>query len=137
MNAAIKKIEIVRGMCSAKMYNTIRTAITIAVMNALSSAATVGQAVSVHTVVAQGGIVVAQGEGAICPAATGNTCIGLIQEMAAQHGVVPLPVPGSVSVSVISASPGFDWAGTITPAAIAVLLVVLIIVMRATRARRA
>jgi hypothetical protein len=108
----------------------------IAVMNALSSAATVGQVVSVHTV--QGGeAIVVQGEGAICPAATGSTCIELIQEMAARHGLIPLPVPpSSVSVSV-SASPGFDWAGTVTPAAIAVLLVVLIIFMRVTRTRRA
>ena len=35
-------------------------------------------------------------------------------------------------------APGFDWAGTITPAAFAVLLVVVIVVLvRATRARRA
>jgi Domain of unknown function (DUF1707) len=113
------------------------TCAAIAVTNALSSGAAVGQAVSVHTVVTQAGIVVAQGEGAICPAATGNTCIELIQEMAARHGLIPLPVPGSVSVSTVSASPGFDWAGTVTPAAIAVLFVVLIIFMRVTRARRA
>jgi hypothetical protein len=35
-------------------------------------------------------------------------------------------------------APGFDWAGTITPAAFAVPLVVVIVVLvRATRARRA
>jgi hypothetical protein len=33
-------------------------------------------------------------------------------------------------------APGFDWAGTITPAAIAVLLVVLIVFLRVTRAGR-
>jgi hypothetical protein len=36
----------------------------------------------------------------------------------------------------IPPAPGFDWAGTITPGAIAVLLVVLIIFLRVTRARR-
>jgi hypothetical protein len=34
-------------------------------------------------------------------------------------------------------APGFDWAGTITPGAIAVLLVVLIIFLRVTRPGRA
>ncbi len=147
--AAITPVAAGRGLggLSARRVVMVSSALAaatcaaIAVMNALSSAATVGQAVTIHTVIAQGGaqggIVVAQGEGAICPAATGNTCIELIQEMAARHGLVPLPVPGSVSISTISASPGFDWAGTITPAAIAVLLVVLIIFMRVTRARRA
>jgi hypothetical protein len=112
------------------------TCAAIAVANALSSVATAGQVVSVHTV--QGGAAIAiQAQGAICPAATGTTCIELIQEMAARHGLVPLPVPpSSVSVSV-SPSPGFDWVGTVTPAAIAVLFVMLIIFMRATRARRA
>ena len=37
----------------------------------------------------------------------------------------------------VPAAPGFDWAGTITPAAIAVLLVVLIIVLRVARPGRA
>jgi len=49
-----------------------------------------------------------------------------IQQMAARHGwSIPLPP-----------SPGFNWGGTITPAAIAVLLVVLIIFLRVTRADR-
>jgi Domain of unknown function (DUF1707) len=103
----------------------------IATANALVGGAAVGQAVSVHIAV-QGG---SGAGGAICPAATGNTCLELIQEMAARHGQIPLPVPPD-SVTTIS-SPGFDWAGTVTPAAIAVLLVVLIIFMRVTRARRA
>jgi hypothetical protein len=46
--------------------------------------------------------------------------------MARQGLSIPLPP-----------NPGFDWPGTITPAAIAVLLVVLMIVLRVTRARRA
>jgi hypothetical protein len=33
-------------------------------------------------------------------------------------------------------APGFNWAGTITPGAVAVLLVVLIIFLRVTRADR-
>ena len=49
-----------------------------------------------------------------------------MQEMAARNGLsIPLPP-----------SPGFNWAGTITPAAIAVLFVLLIIFLRATRADR-
>ena len=43
----------------------------------------------------------------------------------APRASVPLP-----------AAPGFDWAGTITPAAIAVLLVLMIIFLRVSRARR-
>jgi GNAT superfamily N-acetyltransferase len=51
----------------------------------------------------------------------------LTRELLARQGLsVPLPP-----------SPGFDWAGTITPGAIAVLLVVLIIFLRATRDERA
>jgi hypothetical protein len=51
----------------------------------------------------------------------------LTREIFARHGLaVPLPP-----------SPGFDWAGTVTPAAIAVLLVVLVIFLRTTRADRA
>ncbi len=104
----------------------------IAAANALAGGATVGQAVSIPIAVQAGGVGVG---GAICPAASGNTCVELIQEMAARHGLIPLPVPpDSLSVST---GPGFDWAGTMTPAAIAVLLVVLIIFMRVTRARRA
>jgi hypothetical protein len=49
-----------------------------------------------------------------------------IQETMARQGFsIPLP-PAS----------GFDWAGTITPGAIAVLLVMLVIVLRVTRSRR-
>jgi len=51
----------------------------------------------------------------------------LAQEVLARMGLkVPLPPPPPI--------PGFDWVGTITPAAIAVLLVVVIIVLRAARA---
>jgi len=50
----------------------------------------------------------------------------LAREILARRGLsVPLPP-----------SPGFDWAGTITPGAIAVLLVVLIVVVRVTRTHR-
>jgi len=49
----------------------------------------------------------------------------LARQILARDGIsVPLPP-----------APGFDWAGTITPAAIAVLLIVLIIVLRVTRDR--
>jgi uncharacterized protein DUF1707 len=48
-----------------------------------------------------------------------------LQQMMARHGVsIPLP-PAS----------GFNWAGTITPGAIAVVLVVLIIFLRVARRR--
>jgi hypothetical protein len=51
----------------------------------------------------------------------------MAREIFARHGLsVPLPP-----------SPGFDWPGTITPAAIAVLLVVLVIIWRVNRADRA
>jgi hypothetical protein len=52
----------------------------------------------------------------------------LARQILAREGLsIPLPP-----------APGFDWAGTITPAAFAVLLVVVIVVLvRATRARRA
>jgi len=50
----------------------------------------------------------------------------LAREILARQGLsIPLPP-----------APGFDWAGTITPAAIAVLLVALVIVLRVTRADR-
>jgi hypothetical protein len=50
------------------------------------------------------------------------------REFAARQGIrVPAGFPPS---------PGFDWAGTITPGAIAVLLVVLIIFLRVNRPRR-
>lgn len=50
----------------------------------------------------------------------------LVREILARQGLsIPLPP-----------APGFDWAGTITPAVIAVLLVTLIIVLRLTRADR-
>jgi hypothetical protein len=46
----------------------------------------------------------------------------LLREMAARHG---LPIPQGALPA-----PGFNWVGTITPGAIAVLLVVLIIYLR-------
>jgi hypothetical protein len=50
----------------------------------------------------------------------------LTQQIFRQHGInIPLP-PAA----------GFNWPGTITPAIIALLFVVLIIVMRTTRAKR-
>ncbi len=68
--------------------------------------------------------------GGTCPAASGSTCTELIQEMAAHAGQL-----GAwwSSNAPFSPSPGFDWAGTLTPAAIAVLFVVLIIFLRVTR----
>jgi hypothetical protein len=48
------------------------------------------------------------------------------QAAAAQQGMPP---------PVFPPSPGFDWAGTITPAAIAVLLVVLVVTLRVRLAR--
>jgi hypothetical protein len=62
--------------------------------------------------------------GGTCPAASGSACAELIQEMAAHAGQLG---PWWSSNIPLSPSPGFDWAGTITPAAIAVLFVVLII----------
>ena len=50
-----------------------------------------------------------------------------LREMAARHG---LHVP-----SAFPPNAGFDWAGTITPAAIAILLVVLILCLRGHLAR--
>jgi len=50
----------------------------------------------------------------------------LARQILAREGLsVPLPP-----------APGFDWAGTVTPAVIAVLLIAVIIVVRATRAGR-
>ena len=50
----------------------------------------------------------------------------LARQILAREGLsVPLPP-----------APGFDWAGTITPAVLAVLLIALIIVVRAARASR-
>jgi hypothetical protein len=51
----------------------------------------------------------------------------LMREVMARQG---LPVPPG-----LPASPGFDWAGTIAPGAIAVLLVMLIIYLRVRLAR--
>jgi hypothetical protein len=55
----------------------------------------------------------------------------IAQQVLAHQGIsvpVPLPPPG----------PGFDWAGTITPTVIAVLLIGLIVVLlRTTRTGRA
>jgi len=69
--------------------------------------------------------------GGTCPAASGSTCTELIQEMAAHAGQL-----GAwwSSNAPFSPSPGFDWAGTLTPAAIAVLFVALIIFLRVARA---
>jgi len=96
----------------------------VAATNALSTVAATN-ALSNGPALAQGG--------GTCPAASGSICGELIQEMAAHGGQlgswwssnIPLPP-----------SPGFDWAGTITPATIAVLFVVLIIFLRVTRADR-
>jgi Domain of unknown function (DUF1707) len=71
--------------------------------------------------------------GGTCPAASGSACAELIQEMAAHAGQIG---PWWSSSMPLSPSPGFDWAGTLTPAAIAVLFVVLIIFLRVTRAGR-
>jgi hypothetical protein len=50
----------------------------------------------------------------------------LAQQIFRQHGIsIPLP-PAS----------GFNWPGTIAPAVISLLFIVLIIVVRATRAKR-
>lgn len=52
------------------------------------------------------------------------------QQVLARQGITaPVPLP--------PAGGGFDWAGTITPAAIAALLIVVIVVLFATRPRRA
>ncbi|HEY6296314.1 MAG TPA: DUF1707 domain-containing protein [Streptosporangiaceae bacterium] len=71
--------------------------------------------------------------GGTCPAASGSTCAELIQEMATHAGQL-----GAwwSSNAPFSPSPGFDWAGTLTPAAIAVLFVALIILLRVTRVGR-
>jgi len=51
----------------------------------------------------------------------------VLQQLMARQGIsVPLPP-----------SPGFDWAGTLVPGAVAVLLVVLMIFLCVTRAARA
>ncbi len=71
--------------------------------------------------------------GGTCPAASGSTCTELIQEMAAHAGQLG---QWWSSNAPFSPSPGFDWAGTLTPAAIAVLFVVLIIFLRVTRPGR-
>jgi hypothetical protein len=42
----------------------------------------------------------------------------------------------SIRLPPVPPAPGFDWVGTITPGAIAVLLIVLIIFLRVTRADR-
>jgi hypothetical protein len=54
----------------------------------------------------------------------------IAQQVLAHQGIsVTVPLPPAV------AAPGFDWVGTVTPAAIAVLLIALIVVV--LRARRA
>lgn len=53
----------------------------------------------------------------------------LAQQVLARAGIsITVPLPPAA---------GFDWVGTITPAVFAVLLVALIVVLRATRTRRA
>jgi hypothetical protein len=53
----------------------------------------------------------------------------LAQQVLARQGIsISVPLPPAL---------GFDWAGTITPAVIAVLLIGLIVVLRATRTSRA
>ena len=54
----------------------------------------------------------------------------IAQQVLAQQGIsVTVPLPPAV------AAPGFDWVGTVTPAAIAILLIALTVVMvRAIRA---
>jgi len=71
--------------------------------------------------------------GGTCPAASGSACTVLIQEMAAHAGQLG---PWWSSNIPAAASPGFAWAGTMTPAAIAALFVVLIIFLRVTRVGR-
>ena len=51
----------------------------------------------------------------------------LIQAIYRQHGIT-IPLPPAA---------GFNWAGTITPAIISLVFVVLVIVLRTTRAKRA
>jgi hypothetical protein len=61
----------------------------------------------------------------------------LQQRQFAQHLAEQVLARQGISVSVpLPANPGFDWAGTITPAVIALLLIGLIIVLRARRADR-
>jgi hypothetical protein len=71
--------------------------------------------------------------GGTCPAASGSACTELIQEMAAHAGQLG---PWWSASAPLAPSPGFDWAGTLTPAAIAVLFVVLFVVLRVIRAGR-
>lgn len=53
----------------------------------------------------------------------------LAQQVLARQGIsISVPLPPA---------PGFDWVGTITPAVIAVLLIGLIAILRATRTSRA
>ena len=50
----------------------------------------------------------------------------LVQAILAQHGYyIPLPPPS-----------GFNWAGTITPAVISLLFIILVIVLRSARPKR-
>jgi hypothetical protein len=82
-------------------------------------------------------VAVAAGVAAICFAATAAVAAlntgpslaqrELIRQMMASRG---LPVPPGVPPSL-----GFDWAGVITPAAIAVLLVMLVVILRVRVAR--
>jgi len=113
-----RRVMVVSALAAATTFAAV------AATNALSTVAATN-ALSNGPALAQGG--------GTCPAASGSICGELIQEMAAHGGQlgswwssnIPLPP-----------SPGFDWAGTITPATIAVLFVVLIIFLRVTRADR-
>jgi hypothetical protein len=59
----------------------------------------------------------------------------LAREVLARLG---LPIPRALYINPVNpVHPGFDWAGTITPAAIAVLLVMLIIVLARVSRRQA
>lgn len=84
------------------------------------------------------GVSVRQGiSSAQSPAQSGPKLLPYIKAIAPPQGSVRLPMPSRPGPSVrLPSSPGFDWAGTITPAAIAVLLILLIIFLHATRADR-
>jgi hypothetical protein len=107
-------------VASALATATATTFAVVAATNALSN----GPVLAPTTLAQAGGT---------CPAASGSTCTELIQEMAAHAGQLGPWWSSNIS---LSPSPGFNWAGTLTPAAIAVLFVVLIIFLRMTRTGR-
>ena len=66
-----------------------------------------------------------------------STGPGLAQREARRELAHQVLARTGISVSVpLPPSPGFNWAGTITPAVFAVLLIALIFVLRATRTGR-